>query len=965
VETLKSLGSIYWRLLEYEKSRASFEKCLQLSRKIGDKQYEGASLNGIAGVYKKVGDPIQAARHYEEALQVAREDRDKLGQATILHNLGTLHTLYGKHFGEYKKAAEYLEAALAIAKELSDQVAMMACFTELSEARAHMGEWEKAIEEGKAAIELSEKHGSPRDQARALQQYGTMCITLYALGPAESYLEKSLQLSQQINDLGQQSLTYNELGEVYRKSGRYYDAIRCYRKSLGISPDNNPTPLNNLGMIYSDLGQYGQALAYFKKALAMKEKFGRIDVQGITHINIATSHEKLGDDKEALKHYRKAYDICKTTGVDTSRPLGSMGMIHLHRGEIAEAEKHVLGQGDQTSLYAARIYLATSDFKKARKIYEQHAEGAEVGGDMDLRFMIYTGAGLACEGMGDLIRARDHLARAVEVTEDLRSSIKLDERQMFFDVIVSSFFGRTAPYKGLARVLLQMGRPAESLRVSELVKARVFAEAMAKASEGRQSDIPDELKRRGDEIRDTLADLKKQSDMARKWKNESVVKSVEPRIKELETLRAAHIQMLREKYPPFAATKYPEPMDLSQTALKENEWVLEYDVTDSGILIYLTKGKEIVKALFKPVPKKEVDALVREFRKTVELAEGEAPRDKAKQFDFVTGKKLADLLLGDILADLPKSLPLIIVPDGQLGVIPFEMLVLNDGGRIAFDKGKPYVSGAEFFGDRNPISYYQSITARTLARHFGKQREIGQKVLVMDDPIFGPEDPRAKQIKLAERKKEREKLSALPDTLMAAREELGLQWARLPLTAELGESLEELFPGRTDRYTGAAATKQVILQQPLTQYGSIVFATHGYFGKNLPRIQEPVLALTCINQSAGEDGFLRMSRVMELKMNAYIVALTACMSGVGTHISGEGTMGMGRAFQYAGARSVLMSLWTVSERSSVMLAESFFKHLKEGKGKLEALGLAREEIRKAGYDHPFYWASFILVGEVD
>jgi CHAT domain-containing protein len=76
-------------------------------------------------------------------------------------------------------------------------------------------------------------------------------------------------------------------------------------------------------------------------------------------------------------------------------------------------------------------------------------------------------------------------------------------------------------------------------------------------------------------------------------------------------------------------------------------------------------------------------------------------------------------------------------------------------------------------------------------------------------------------------------------------------------------------------------------------------------------------------------------------------------------------MGMGRAFQYAGAKSVLMSLWSVSETASVNLVENFFKYLKEGKSKLEALRLARDAIRKAGYDHPFFWAPFILVGKAN
>ncbi|MGO9117305.1 MAG: hypothetical protein ACLQPD_06790 [Desulfomonilaceae bacterium] len=80
--------------------------------------------------------------------------------------------------------------------------------------------------------------------------------------------------------------------------------------------------------------------------------------------------------------------------------------------------------------------------------------------------------------------------------------------------------------------------------------------------------------------------------------------------------------MLREKYPPFAATKYLQPMDLSQNALKDDEWVISYDVSDPGLLIYLTKGKTLVNAWFKPVPRKEIDELARRFREPLEIREG-------------------------------------------------------------------------------------------------------------------------------------------------------------------------------------------------------------------------------------------------------------------------------------------------------------------------------------------------------
>lgn len=192
-----------------------------------------------------------------------------------------------------------------------------------------------------------------------------------------------------------------------------------------------------------------------------------------------------------------------------------------------------------------------------------------------------------------------------------------------------------------------------------------------------------------------------------------------------------------------------------------------------------------------------------------------------------------------------------------------------------------------------------------------------------------------------------------------------ITWPRLPRTSRLGESLQETYAGLTDLKQGADANKSWFIETDLTPYRSVVFATHAYAGTDLGGLKEPVLVLTLVNQPPGKDGFLRMSEVMGLKLNADVVALTACQTGLGKRISGEGTVGMGRAFQYAGSKSALMSLWSVSENSSVKLVENFFKYLKEGKNKLEALKLARDEVRKDGYDHPFYWAPFILVGEVN
>lgn len=445
-----------------------------------------------------------------------------------------------------------------------------------------------------------------------------------------------------------------------------------------------------------------------------------------------------------------------------------------------------------------------------------------------------------------------------------------------------------------------------------------------------------------------------------------LIASLDPQIEELEEQHRDYIDRLRRAYPLFAATRYPEPLNLKQASLRDDEWILAYDATDTGVIIYLSEGKQLRKAVFRPIPRKSLEKLVRRFRDPLEVDETNCDV-KLMSFDFATGRKLADLLLSDVLDYLPAGRPVVVVPDESLGVLPFEALVLSGTGRISTSTDIPCAVHAEFFGDRNPVSYFQSITALTFARTYRKKQESGERLLVVADPVFEAGDKRAEGpvqlIRLAGEE------TALYQYLMAAMAggRLGkVTFKRLPLTGKLAESLGNLYEGRADIYTGLHARKTEFLNTvapKLQQYSGIVFATHGYFGKDIPGIMEPTLVLTLV--PPGTDGYLRMSEVMELRMNADIVVLTACHTGLGRRISGEGIMGMGRAFQYAGATSVLISLWSVAQDSSVRLVESFLRHTRDGKTKLEALRLARREIRQAGFDHPFFWAPFILVGEID
>ena len=527
-------------------------------------------------------------------------------------------------------------------------------------------------------------------------------------------------------------------------------------------------------------------------------------------------------------------------------------------------------------------------------------------------------------------------------------------------------FYRTTPYEGLARILVKMKKPLEAFKESEYTRARIFAEAISRRAEYEGYDIPPDIRDQDASLTDQMASLTKNLQNAYENENKDQISSLEPQVKEISEKFAAHVDMLRDQYPLFAATHYPQPMDLNKTALRDDEWTLAYHVTDPGLLMYVAKGKSLVSCHLKPITRKEIDSLVRRFREPVEITAGDDIKSKLRTFDFAAGKRLYDLILADALSIIPVNSPVVVIPDDSLGVIPFEMFPMNNDGKMAEDREIPYSVGAEFVGDRNPISYYQSVTALTLARIHRKSENLDGKLLLYADPVFQAEDTRAKTIdkKTAGTPVKKHHIDLM--NTMARDYVSGEKIPRLPLTSRLAQNLAAIYGGSAECHTGLDASKDKFLKQvapSLTNYEQIIFATHGYFGSDLPGIMEPVLILSLI--PAGTDGYLRMSEVAGLKMNAEVVALTACQTGLGKRLSGEGTMGMGRSFQYAGARSVLMSMWSVAEHSSVTLVENFFRYMKSGKGRLEALRLARSDIRQAGYDHPFFWAPFILVGEVE
>jgi CHAT domain-containing protein len=158
------------------------------------------------------------------------------------------------------------------------------------------------------------------------------------------------------------------------------------------------------------------------------------------------------------------------------------------------------------------------------------------------------------------------------------------------------------------------------------------------------------------------------------------------------------------------------------------------------------------------------------------------------------------------------------------------------------------------------------------------------------------------------------------------------------------------------------ATETKMRQIPLSPYRYLFFGTHGFLADKLSGMHEPTLVLTLVENKPPDDGFLTFSEVLQLKLDADVVTLAACMTGVGQVMQGEGVLNFGRAFQQAGARSVMVALWNIPVNESMNFYATFYKALKEGKPKIEALKIARQAVR-AKEPHPYFWSGLILHGE--
>lgn len=369
-----------------------------------------------------------------------------------------------------------------------------------------------------------------------------------------------------------------------------------------------------------------------------------------------------------------------------------------------------------------------------------------------------------------------------------------------------------------------------------------------------------------------------------------------------------------------------EGLEKFRNNLGSEEIVLDYMFMDREIILFaFTRDR---KAVF-VIPYKKED-----FRRHVltiirDLSTPTSnPHNLGRELTLIS-RKVLDPVRGMVKG----KRRIVVLPDGILNAVPFDLLTLEQTGYRPMIEDKTVLVAPS-------IRY---LVRSQKKRH--QRRGIG--LFALADPIYHSTP----------------QIEGLPPTELraAARGSKYLNYFEpLPETRTEVEKIASMFKDEPVRaLLGKKASESALKSTDLLHYGYLHLATHGILGGDVPGITEPALVLAA---ETGEDGFFTATEAAELKLDAELAVLSACNTGVGKYFTGEGVMGMSRSFLLAGSRSVLVSLWSVPSIETEQLMVGFYKYLRAGSNPSAAIRKAKLEMMRGRQVHPFYWAAFIPFG---
>jgi CHAT domain-containing protein/Tfp pilus assembly protein PilF len=926
---------LYYKAAQLVAEKKDYDKAIVLCGKAKNKAVDvkdpGIVImiwSFLGRTYKSRNDFQRAGDCFNEALKAAGEN---LAASFALNNLGIL----SKDRGDLKKAEEYFRKALAMRERLApESLDLAASLNNLGTLIKEQGEFREAQEYYERSAAIIEKLAPESLQcASGLNNLGLFAYDRGNLAKAEGFYKRSLVIMEQLapESLNAAAILTN-LGALAYERGDLARAEEYHKRSLALREKLAPESLdvaaclNNLGVLDKDRGEFAKAEEYYMKSLAIKEKLSPGSLGAAAGLNnLGELEHARGDLKKAEEYFKESLALREKLApesINVAVSLYNLGTLAQDRKDPAKAEEYFvkslflmkkLAPGSlNVSASLNSLGMVADDrgdfeqaeeyFKKSLAIREELAPGTS-----NLAEVLHS-LGSISRKKADLPQTLSYLKRAVSALESQKTKLGggLETKERF-----SSKYADY--YRDLVEVETELKKNEEALGTLERFRARSLLEMLAERDLDFASDAPAELLSRQKEL--LFSYSKKQDELAELSLENDPSKIVEIRktLNEISREQDEVREKMKRSSPKLASLQYPQPLDLDamKKLIGKEALFLSYSTGEKKTTLFALLGDDLsVWAL--PVGRDILKDDVIYLRRL--LAD---PKSDQKLLSQKSGQ-LYDLILKPAGKLIKKSNLVIICPDGPLHYIPFSALMK-----------KPVVN----------------VISATVLKELGEVPPSLKEGTII---AFGNPDYPGKDVK---------------DTVVRSVTE-GKPLAPLPATEIEVDNIGALYGDKATILTKEHATEEKAKSFG-KNFSLVHFACHGILDERFPLDSGLALTIPGRIEEGKENGLLQAWEIFEgVRINADLVTLSACETGLGKEMGGEGLIGLTRAFQYAGARTILSSLWSVSDESTAILMRSFYSSLKQGGTKAEALSLAQTEMsRSKKYRHPFYWAGFVLNGD--
>ncbi|HJQ68374.1 MAG TPA: CHAT domain-containing tetratricopeptide repeat protein [Blastocatellia bacterium] len=833
-------------------------------------------------------------------------------------------------------------------------------------------------------VDIASKLGAAGEHAKALE-----CLSL-ALSTAS--ITEVVEIEATIHNI--MANTYGDAGEFQKSLEAYHRALSL-RRTIKDQAGEAKT-LNNMGLVYDKLGQVGIALEFYNLALPLRRAAKDQAGEASTLNNIATIYSQLGEFKRALEFLNQALPLRRATGdkAGEASTLQNLGIIY---GRLGNKEKALdfcnqalsvaRAAGDRESEASALngiglVYSRMGQRQNALKFYTEaltlrRAIGDRLGESLsagNLAWLMYKSKQYS--------EALAYLKQATAALEFVRSNVK--DLSLRTSLVSARFHDIAFIQDVLLRLHQQQpeaGYDRQALQASESARARVLVELLTEAQADIRRGVDSKLLEEEDRLIEMRDVITKRLSRDRELTKESEELLKRERADLERRLQQTQAQ-IRHTSPVYASLTQPRPLtvdEIQNRVLDDDTLLLQYRFGSENTCLFAVTRKSF--AVFElPDRMRIVELAVRSYLSLAYGPAASATKPASKRGvkvkrDPDSFNKIAAKLSRALLAPAAKMFDkkrIVIVADGILNYVPFA--ALPDPNTPAGQPAMPLLVNHE-------IVNLPSVLALDVQRRSWINRPTPEKqIAIFADPVFEADDDRLTgKAKTIDQDYGRKPLEAVPNLRLEefhrAKREVrdgDGKLNRLDGTRLEAEAIMKLFEKEDSLLLlDFAANRSAATSSELSKYRYLHFATHALFNNEEPSRSGLVLSMFDEQGQQQDDGYLRTQDLFNLNWPAELVVLSACQTGLGQSIRGEGSVGLTRGLMYAGVKRVVVSLWNIDDQATAELMSRFYRSIvQENRTPAEALRIAQLSMLNnkdlptgKKWSNPEYWAAFVFQGE--